>query len=841
MPINTYDDIHITTNTTWNTDNYLDKNVVVEANVILTITGGATINIAGGRKITVERGARLEIDNATLTNSCEALWEGIEVWGYDDLDHPPLTDVLSGAYPASEDDHGVVFITGNSLIEHSHNGISTSKYSEVGWSDPDYHGGIIVALGSTFRNNRRSAEFLSYGYENVSEFINCNFITDDLLFEDALPFAHVSMWDVTGVLFQNNVFENTISLASKKGYKRGKGIYSEEATYDVLASCITPMEPCGCEEWSGNIFEGLYRGIEARSVGVDFTYPLTIDRNTFINNERAVLISSIGNIEMINNDIQVPDFVKVICYGLYLEGSTNYHVENNFFTTAGSITDDIDPNSGLFVANNGSTGTTIYRNHFEDMEIGIRCQNTNSGLQIRCNDFTTNMSKYNIVVSSGSIAHQGSCIIQPAKNIFSHDCGISHADFRLASGVPGINYYYETGEGPSCYSSGINLINCQDPYECLSRILDPCDEEEEQMMMMMQSEEEIEELLGSDYAKIDGGNTEELLEDIVEGNISKEQLDIIGPYLSDTVLEALIETPTELSTSDLLDILDNNSPLNKSVSESLEAAGITNELVIAEMTESSVMTEEGPVTIYSPIQELIAEIEYLENERTMVIQNEVNIFLKNNKLESAISILSNENSEWAKQKLTALYFTIEDFEASTASLDNITSTEPSVNDFKELMTILIDVKSEGRKYSDLSPEEESALRGLNSKESSVGIAAGNILRFAYAEDYPEVIDTIIDPFELKSENILIQTNNSTFKLFPNPASEIVYIELINIVPECNVLVNIYDVTGRVVSTHLLDSEKSTSWIELSGLGSGIYLFEMTCNDISIGTERLIIE
>ncbi len=840
LPINTFDDIHITTNTTWNTNDDIISNVVIEANAVLTITG-ATITMAGGKKFIVERGGRLEINNATITNACEALWEGIEVWGYDDLAHPVLTDVLSGAYPASEDDHGVVFINGNSIIENSHNGVSTSKYNEVGWSNPDYHGGIIVALASTFRNNRRSAEFLSYGYENVSEFIGCNFVTDDALFEGAIPFAHVSMWDVTGVLFMDNVFENTLPLATKKGWKRGKGIYSEEAAYDVLRSCITPLEPCGCEEWVGNTFDGLYRGIEARSIGVSFIYPLTIDGNTFNDNERAVLISSIGNIEMVNNYFQVPDFIGTVCYGLYLEGSTNYHVENNSFTTAGTVTEDSDPNSGMFVANSGTSGEAIYRNHFADMEIGIRCQNTNDGLQIRCNDFSTEMSKYNIVVSSGSIPHQGSCIIQPAKNIFTHDCGISHADFRLASGVSGFNYHYESGEDPICYSSSINLIECQDEYDCESGISDPCDEEEEEAQLMIESGVYLQELIDADYAKIDGGNTSALLEDIQEGKVTLEQLNEIGPYLSDEVLQALIETSEKLTTSDLLNVLSSNAPLSEIVTESLETAGITNELVIAEISEALIMTEEGPVTIYSPMQELLIEINYLENEKSMLIQKAVNTYLISKDTESAIAVLSSESSDWAKQRLITLYFSIEDYESAAASLSNLNSDDPNIVEFSELMSVLLNIKIEGRSYSDLTTEEESSLRKLNSKESTNGITAGNILRFAYSEDYPEVIDTIIDEVEFRTVNINGLTSKPKFKLYPNPASDIVYIELINVAANCDIEINVYDVTGRLVSNRKKGEGKSTTWLELTDLKSGIYLIEVICNKSLVGTESLVVE
>ena len=451
------------------------------------------------------------------------------------------------------------------------------------------------------------------------------------------------------------------------------------------------------------------------------------------------------------------------------------------------------------------------------------------------------MSKYNIVVSSGSIPHQGSCIIQPAKNIFTHDCGISHADFRLASGVSGFNYHYESGEDPICYSSSINLIECQDEYDCESGISDPCDEEEEEAQLMIESGVYLQELIDADYAKIDGGNTSALLEDIQEGKVTLEQLNEIGPYLSDEVLQALIETSEKLTTSDLLNVLSSNAPLSEIVTESLETAGITNELVIAEISEALIMTEEGPVTIYSPMQELLIEINYLENEKSMLIQKAVNTYLISKDTESAIAVLSSESSDWAKQRLITLYFSIEDYESAAASLSNLNSDDPNIVEFSELMSVLLNIKIEGRSYSDLTTEEESSLRKLNSKESTNGITAGNILRFAYSEDYPEVIDTIIDEVEFRTVNINGLASKPKFKLYPNPASDIVYIELINVAANCDIEINVYDVTGRLVSNRKKGEGKSTTWLELTDLKSGIYLIEVICNKSLVGTESLVVE
>lgn len=843
LPYTSTEDIVISSDITWNTDKYIYSNVTIEAGATLTITSGATINMAGDRKITVKRGASLIVNNATLTNTCNALWGGIEVWGYNTLDHPSITSILSGTYPLSGSDHGVVLIKGNSVIENSRNAISTSKYNESGWSDPEYHGGIVVALSSTFKNNRRSAEFLSFGKENISEFIGCEFITDDDLNEGVLPNAHVTMWAVKGVLFISNTFENNLPYGPKQGIKRGKGIYSEEATYDVLKVCITPIEPCGCAEWEGNTFKGLYRGIEARSIGVDFIYPLTIDGTNFINNERGVLISSIGNIEMINNNFEVPDFIKTTCYGAYLEGAMNYHVENNYFKSFGAVTVDINPNSGLFVANNSSVGTTLYRNYFSDMEIGIRSQNNNGGLQIRCNEFTDLgvIDKYNIIATSGNLAHQGSCIIQTAGNIFSNDCLISQADFRLQNLVPGINYHHHVGGEPTCYSPSITLVPCTSIRDCPSRLIDPCEGSGGEGEKAVQEANEYENMINENYSKIDGGSTANLINEIKNGLISKSKIDAIGPYLSDDVLITLIKTPTELSIIDLLDILNNNSPLNDIVAETLESSAIVSDLIVESLSQGFVETETGTETKLSPMQELLIDINYLENIKAILIEDAVNYYLLNEKVDSAILILENESTTWSQQKLIGIYFNLEEYESALAVIKTIYATDINLRNYQSIMQMLIDIRSEGRTIKELSADEVATLRELNTKETSSGIAAGNILRIAVNEEYPEIIDSIYEEEELRLSNITEFAEKPNFTLFPNPTTNLIYIELKNVDLMCDKLLTIYDLTGKVLKNEQLDNEINIYCINLETFKPGIYFFKIACNENIIGVQKLIVE
>ena len=73
--------LEITSDQTWNVPMRVHSNLVVKSGKTLTIKNGAAVYFHENSKIIVERGGHLIIDGGTLTNGCEGLWKGIEVWG----------------------------------------------------------------------------------------------------------------------------------------------------------------------------------------------------------------------------------------------------------------------------------------------------------------------------------------------------------------------------------------------------------------------------------------------------------------------------------------------------------------------------------------------------------------------------------------------------------------------------------------------------------------------------------------------------------------------------------------------------------------------------------------
>ena len=253
----------ITTNTTWTGTRYLTTGIRIKDGATLTITGTNTqIHLPKDGKIVVEAGAKLVVDGATLTNGCkDCLWGGIVAEGKAHL-------------PQTAANQATVIVQNNALIENARNAITT-------WGGDISNAGAILNLSnSTFRNNKRSIEFISYHNTlagrrigNLSRISRCTFELNDDYRGTGIDYfftTFISLWDVEGVVISGNSFVNTNTAEANFG----NGITSFNAAYRVAAACNSPSNAYPCTAFTRNTFSGLKHGVFAE--GDNFT------DNTFV-------------------------------------------------------------------------------------------------------------------------------------------------------------------------------------------------------------------------------------------------------------------------------------------------------------------------------------------------------------------------------------------------------------------------------------------------------------------------------------------------------------------------------------------------------------------------------
>lgn len=755
----------------WQCRRFMKGNVIVKTGTTLTIQ--CEVGMPNDAKIIVERGARLVIDGGTITSNCGELWQGIEVYGAGNLvAHPTRNEIIYGTHPMTSGSHGVVFIHNGATIEYARNGITTSRYDD--YYNTAYYGGVVLAVGSNFINNKRSVEFMAYNYNNIigsddnmCEFNNCTFdVNDDYICSEAFQY-HVTMWNVHGVDYLGCKFKNTKPCA----WANERGIYSIDATYKVAnIPCPLPPDPCPAGLPIASSFEGNFsRGIHAANT-VYLPRDIEVNGVDFLQSSRGILLSGVKNSLIINNNFEVLDASSFNCYGIYLEGCENYQVENNDFTTWGAYDENAPYNAGIYAANNSNAVTEIYRNFFVELEAGIRVQTNNSKLQLKCNTTSQIIRRHDFyVTNTGLLGTQGKCLTgggwsdedkmrAPAGNIFSHDCYGTEGDFKIFSGHPELKYKHHTGTPytPQCYTTGTTFITLYDCGENPAESeIDPCPSQ-------------LPGGGGGGFMMAGGG--------------------------SGAAMEAELENL-------------------KIAIENLEAA----------------FNAEGIDAATSE------DLAYLQEEKEMLLEDLVNVYVQEGNAEAAIAVLENEDDvSWAKQRIVEVHTTARNYEQAKEALPAVSTGDVAGADFTALYSVLLAMYSDGRNILTLKEEEIKSLQNVAGKQSLSGVAAENILEFVTGEDYEEVFDP-----EEEDEKYRLAANETFVSIYPNPAGNELFIELTNKSAGEDYTFELYSLTGQRMLKNTLTNDVNV--INLKNLPYGFYLVKVRETGFLLTTEKVIKE
>jgi hypothetical protein len=451
----------------------------------LTFAAGSNITIknmkfkfAPDAKVVVERGAsgkagaNLTLDNTIFTADvgCKLnnMWLGVEVLGYP---NQPQTGTTV--------QQGWFIMKNNAMIEHSIHGVTATKIAILNSSlyDDSYSGGVIQGTSSKFRNNHRDVTIWSYtapaAAPNKSFFSHCDFYTDGLMNSPLSMFVHVYLNNTEGITFTACNFENkTPELYSYTN--RGTGISSYSAKYSVVGQCGGLI----CSNYTPSTFKNLNYGINSNSSYIPLRSAY-VDGALFKNNVYGARLYGIDGTTIIRSTFELYEAQVPTNYGIYLDNCTRYKIEENNFTEL--PTDENHSNSyGIVVNASGEEHNEIYKNTFQNVNVGVQAQLINGeiktptnaavGLQIRCNTFNQSIYQADIAVTSGRIDYQqGYCIpvgspseqLMPAGNRFSQTWANSESDFKANSGVQYINYAHHTNAITTPYNYTTSIITIQ--------------------------------------------------------------------------------------------------------------------------------------------------------------------------------------------------------------------------------------------------------------------------------------------------------------------------------------------------------------------------------------------
>ena len=424
----------ITSNTTISTSTIGYGEIIVKRGVTLTVS--SNLKMVKASKIIVEPGAKLVVNGGEIVGACGEYWDGIRLEGNKNLSQ-------------TETNQGVVELN-NALISDARDAISVIGEN----SDWNKTGGIIKATNTTFKNNRRSIEFMSYGegsnVNNVSYFRNCTFTwDDDLIPNTSTSLAHITMYQVRGVEVSGCTFKDERTDIPSSTH----GLLTLESGFNVNNYNTTDAQ-----------FNNLTFGIKTDNSG---TRLCDIENAEFTNNYCGINTTTSNNLVITNNvfNIRPKTFtlggingthIDAEALGVFVESSPYPNISYNDFIGTSRPYSLV----GLQVKNSGATNSVVNNNSFSSLYAGTQALGYNrgitqgfitKGLQYRCNSFSncnrgifvTDYGETYSFLQSGIHPNQGS-MTQPANNTFTSNSFLVNNDRKDISNfsLNSLTYYY---------------------------------------------------------------------------------------------------------------------------------------------------------------------------------------------------------------------------------------------------------------------------------------------------------------------------------------------------------------------------------------------------------------
>ncbi len=875
----------ITSSEVWDFDTQLYQDIIVKPGAVLTIK--CKVGMANKGRIIVERNAKLIVDGGEIY-AWGSEWAGIQVWG----NYSKEQTIYSGMSPFQ----GVVQVINQGTLRDATNAITTGKYdqnSNLDWGG--YSGGIIQCNGAKFINNQRAIQYLSYQnfnpynnnvVDNIGNITNTLFETNSVLKDPSAPNPQVfiSLWNVRGVKFYGNTYQNTRSPLPSLD-KRGNGIYSIDASYTVdrYKVCSSYNSISGlCGSYYVNIpstFKSLQYGVYVQN-----STPLTnivVNDNDFIGCNRSAYFAGTSNTRVTNNRINVGEGLsnlQFLPYGIYLENSTAYSVTNNNIYTSYYSNYNTSLATGICVNGTSGTSNKIYRNNMNLMGSGSTVYGNNQGtnpgdgLQFICNQYGQGSAGKNFAdlymaisggFNSGKIDKVQGSSTQGANNFFSHTGNpnpSNKSDYwdgggTSSSNLPGtIQYFYNTIPSqltqPWYYDNPLALNAIGSPY---STNMCPVNQNgggngtaSTARAIIAVNTASANALL----AKIDGGNTQTLL-NLINSNISpgslKNDLTYKSPYLSDAALIAYfskVNTPP----GHIKEIHELNKPVNYAVWQAI----LNRSLPSGIMKQLNAQQSSGEI---SKLNVLYGEVADLNQQKGSVVDQTINMIMSDTvngwSKDSVIALMKADNRYDAPCRLLAAYVALDRYSDATAQVATVKAAHGgTLDDFCKLQELIIQLRQQSKSIFELKTDAntKAMVMQIESNRDNGYTYAQALLNTVFNYKYFEQIDL---PFNSNAPASRLYNINDTtgnveaivkaFKLYPNPSNGNTFLVYRNVVEAQNLEVHVFDITGKIILSHGLANTNNVYTINTQNLTPGLYLIGVIADGKMIDQQKFVKE
>lgn len=721
------------------------------------------------------------INEGTFTNACQAPWKGIEVWG--------TTGATQGNY-FSHPDHGVLILRSGAVVENAEVGVKLYG--------PDYlndAGGMISCHKASFINNGTAVHFAPYdlGGDYSAYFSRCSFESDGSL----LPFSSfLDMNDVKGINISSSSFTYT------GGPSFGQGV--EQYGYGI---------------WAKNSGFKLKSTVEYDKFG----NATGVGRCTFYGLGYGVWISNLLG----NKYYEVEQAIFENCYtGIYNSGMSLGKILFNDFNL-GSVPDP-----------------SLIGNTDEESQIGVHLENPINGITFQRNDFTSTEPSFN---TTGTIIEK----IGDYNNYIRKNDYTTNTFGNVATGNNGTNYPWSTGIRYFC--NELNNTTQYDfaipntpEYDKINRNQGVFDLD----LTQQNGNDPVYRSAGNkfsyngfqygDFFNEQGAQTIYWYED---GAPNEEPLDYF--LIQPKVTEEVGDCATELCEPPCPIIIHEPLPDKEIVKDDY--------LIIKDDYDEFVNTHLGPTGIpsnpYNP---------FTDNGDTTGVSSDgyINAIgsgyqeLMDGYIQQALQIIASDSTQidfedylwWISQIgsyegdiwLAQEYASSGDWNIANSVLSTLPSKYNLIGeaqqDYNNIVTIFSILQS-GNIES-----YESQLTSIAQIEYGYAPVWANSVLNSISSNLPVKYYLPTTRVERRSSNDHVAESISNIKVYPNPTTGTINIQLDNI-KERNTEVVLMDLSGKICFTGQV---KENGTLDVSSVNHGVYIIQVVSGDEVLLSDRLIL-
>ena len=179
----------------------------------------------------------------------------------------------------------------------------------------------------------------------------------------------------------------------------------------------------------------------------------------------------------------------------------------------------------------------------------------------------------------------------------------------------------------------------------------------------------------------------------------------------------------------------------------------------------------------------------------------------------------------------------------------ITPANEELTRFKEFFDIRLTLAEEGRTLYELTTTEEQSMRDVANSLTKVSRNASAVLETTNNENFPEIVEIIetaggsktsLNQGNLEQSTIINEKSNLLFKIYPNPASNEIVIEVVNNENDEPLILEIYNVVGIKVAHEMITDRIALIRIGTSEWSNGVYYYNFRGNEKLINNGKITI-